>query len=261
MYKVLIADDEMIIRNGIKSFVEAEEGFTVYAMCEDGQEALTVATEEAPDVCFVDINMPFVNGLDFIERLQKICPEAMVVIVTGYDDFAYAQRALTLRVRDYLLKPVKEDEFRVTLQKLRAVLDEKRRNQRILNWCRENFDEMEHIEQNKVSYSGNTQTVLKYLQENYSDSGLSLNGIAEQLHVSAPYLSKIFREETGDNFQNYLQRIRIKKATELLQDESLLIYDIAEQCGYSSQHYFSAAFKKEVGMSPAEYRKGNVKKD
>ena len=256
MYKVLIADDEMIIRKGLRSFVEKEEGFTVCALCEDGQEALSMAMEEKPDVCFVDINMPFVNGLDFIDRFNRICPDAFVVVVTGYDDFAYAQQAIRLHVRDYLLKPVKEDDFRETMEKLKNLLQARERNEKILHWSRESDEELERVEDSRPCYSDKIRSALAYINENFGDPELSLNETAEYLHVSGPYLSKTFREETGDTFQNYLQRLRLKKASELLKDEEIMIYEIAESCGYSSQHYFSAAFKKETGMSPAEYRKG-----
>lgn len=256
MYKVLIADDEMIIRKGLKSFVEREEGFCVSALCEDGQEALSMAMEDKPDVCFVDINMPFVNGLEFIERFNRICPEACVVVVTGYDDFAYAQQAIRLHVRDYLLKPVNEEDFRETMEKVRGILDAKKLSRRISDWRGESDVKLKRMEDNRPSYSEKIRAALSYLNGNYGDAELTLNETAAYLHVSAPYLSKTFREETGDTFQGYLQRIRLKKAAELLKDEEIMIYEIAERCGYSSQHYFSAAFKKETGMSPAEYRRG-----
>lgn len=256
MYSVLIADDEAIIRRGLKSFVDREEDFTVTALCEDGQEALEAVKETNPDVCFVDINMPFVNGLEFIERVRKICPDTCMVIVTGYDDFAYAQQALRLSVREYLLKPVKEQDFTETLQKLREILQAKKRTDQLLNWGGEADRELKTIEANRNLYSEKIRTALSYMGEHYADPAFSLNETAEYLHVSPPYLSKTFKEETGDTFQGYLQRLRLKKAAEMLKDESNLIYEIAENCGYSSQHYFSAAFKKETGLSPAEYRKG-----
>ena len=256
MYSVLIVDDEAIIRRGLKSFVEKNGDFFVVALAEDGQEALDLAMEKKPRVCFVDINMPFVNGLDFIEHLYKVCPKAIVVVVTGYDDFSYTQKALKMHVWDYILKPVNEKEFMELLKTIKNELDDMDRKDRILDFS-EKSDVLKTETENKShGFSEKINAAVSYMKENYSDSGLSLNETAEQLHVSVPYLSRIFKEETGDNFQTFLQRIRIRKAIELLKDENNMIKNIAESCGYSSQHYFSTAFKKETGMSPAEYRKG-----
>ncbi len=254
MYSVLIADDEAIIRKGLKSFVEKEEDFFVAGMAEDGQEALSLAEEVIPDVCFVDINMPFVNGLDFIERLNKICPGSLCVVVTGYDDFDYIQRALRLHVRDYLLKPVNETEFKELMEKLRGILLTKYKTSVIDSW-KSSGEAIEESLKDNPSYSEKVRLARNYIKEHYSDPKLSLSETADYIHVSVPYLSKKFKEETGDSFQNYLQRLRLSKAMALLKDEDNLIVEIAADCGYSSQHYFSTAFKKELGMSPADFRK------
>ena len=254
MYSVLIADDEAIIRKGLKSFVEKEEDFFVAGMAEDGQEALSLAEETIPDVCFVDINMPFVNGLDFIERLNMICPGSICVVVTGYDDFSYIQRALRLHVKDYLLKPVNENEFSELMAKLRGMLLSKYKNDMIDSW-KSSGEAIEEAIKDNPAYSEKIRLARQYIKDNYSNPELSLSETADFIHVSVPYLSKKFKEETGDSFQNYLQRLRLSKAMALLKDEENLIWEIASVCGYSSQHYFSTAFKKELGMSPADYRK------
>ncbi|WP_418452464.1 helix-turn-helix domain-containing protein [Anaerotruncus massiliensis (ex Liu et al. 2021)] len=72
------------------------------------------------------------------------------------------------------------------------------------------------------------------------------------------HLSRLFRHETGVTFVDYLSRVRIRRAVELLADGELKMYEIAERVGYSSQHYFSSAFKKVLGVSPMEYRRGGA---
>ena len=254
MYSVLIADDEAIIRKGLKSFVEAKEDFQVAGMAEDGQEALSLAEEIVPDVCFVDINMPFVNGLDFIERLNIICPGTICVVVTGYDDFGYIQRALRLHVKDYLLKPVNEAEFDKLMDKIKGMLVTKYNDAKIDSWKEKNL-QPDNCTGESPAYSEKIGLARQFIKDNYSDPELTLADTAEHIHVSVPYLSKKFKEETGDSFQNYLQRLRLSKAMAMLKDEEIMIWEIASECGYSSQHYFSTAFKKELGMSPADYRK------
>ena len=84
-FKALVADDEYMIRRGIISFLE-KYGFEVAAEAEDGEMALELARETPVDVYFVDINMPFLSGLQFIEKLKEACPKALVVIITGYEE-------------------------------------------------------------------------------------------------------------------------------------------------------------------------------
>ena len=105
-YRALVADDEPMIRRGICSFLGSNDDFEVVAEAEDGEIALEKAKTTAIDVFFVDINMPFLNGLDFIKELKKLYPEALVVIITGYDLFSYARKAVGLGVFDYVLKPL-----------------------------------------------------------------------------------------------------------------------------------------------------------
>ena len=111
MYEVMSADDEEIIRRGLAGFVRKDPDFHVAALAEDGEMALEMAQKQALDLVFVDINMPFMNGLSFVEKLLAFQPDVMVVIVTGYDDFHFVQQALRLGAADYLLKPVMEQPF------------------------------------------------------------------------------------------------------------------------------------------------------
>ena len=88
MYKVLIADDEAIIRGGLARFVESDPEFRVVATAEDGRAALALAREHRPDLALVDINMPFINGIALTEQLVAMLPDIVIVIISGYDDFS-----------------------------------------------------------------------------------------------------------------------------------------------------------------------------
>lgn len=106
MFKVLIVDDEPIIRQGIMDAITRTfPEFQVYS-AKDGDEALTIALNIMPNLVITDIQMPEYNGLDFIEQLKAESPDVYIIILSGYDDFGYAQRGLQLGVVDYLLKPL-----------------------------------------------------------------------------------------------------------------------------------------------------------
>jgi two-component system response regulator YesN len=95
-----------------------------------------------------------------------------------------------------------------------------------------------------------------YIAENFSNSEFSLNRIAEYIGVSSSYFSSIFKQGTGQTLMEYLTKIRIDKACELLKCTNLRTAEIGEQVGYSDPHYFSTAFKKATGQSPKEFRGG-----
>lgn len=94
-----------------------------------------------------------------------------------------------------------------------------------------------------------------YIKEHYADSQLSLMAVSNHANVSLSYFSQIFKEETGKTFVEYLTEVRMDKAKELLRSTDRMLYEIAEQVGYENPAYFTVAFKKQVGLSPRDYRK------
>lgn len=120
MLKVLIADDEEAIRKGLKKIItSANIGLNVIGEASDGEIALEMAEKLKPDIMLIDINMPFLNGLDFLDKVNKLIPDAITIIISGYDEFEYARKALQLGVFDYILKPVNRKKLIDTL--LRAI--------------------------------------------------------------------------------------------------------------------------------------------
>ena len=93
----------------------------------------------------------------------------------------------------------------------------------------------------------------EYIQENYKKD-LSLDALSKELDISPYYFSKLFKEETGSNFVEYLTNLRMSRAKELLKDEKLSMKEICMEVGYSDPNYFSRIFKKNFGMTPTEYR-------
>ena len=95
---------------------------------------------------------------------------------------------------------------------------------------------------------------MDYIGEHYSDPNISIGAIAQHLGLSEGHLSHTFKKETDYTLLNYLTRYRIHKATELLRDCRVKVYEVAERVGYRDITYFSATFKKLAGMSPSEYQ-------
>ncbi|MDQ2828608.1 MAG: response regulator, partial [Chloroflexota bacterium] len=132
MFRLLIADDEDLVRRGLAALIQREAPeFTVVGAAADGLEALRLAEETSPDIVCTDIRMPGLSGLDLIERLRVARPGLRSIILSGYDDFAYARRAIGLGVAEYLLKPVDADQLLEILARLRAGIAAERQDERL----------------------------------------------------------------------------------------------------------------------------------
>ncbi len=114
--KVLIVDDEPLARRGICQLLENETDFIIAGEASNGHEALSAIKKLSPDLIFLDINMPLVDGFSFIEKIEaKSLPE--IVFVTAYDE--HAIRAFEAGAIDYVLKPINEERFQKTLERVR----------------------------------------------------------------------------------------------------------------------------------------------
>ena len=124
MYRVLIADDEKIIRKGLCSIIDWESlGYTIAAEAQNGNETLSLIETIKPDVVLMDIQMPKLHGLDAICKAREAGFQGRFVILSGYSDFAYAQSAIKYGVSFYLTKPVDENELTRVLNQIREDLD------------------------------------------------------------------------------------------------------------------------------------------
>jgi len=141
MWKVLIADDEPKIRHGLRSTVEQiRPDMQVVAEAEDGEMALALVQKEKPDILMIDVRMPFLNGLDLIQKINGVWQDCVIIVVSGHDEFEYAQRALKLKVFEYVLKPVPQDVLASVLQRAEEELSAIRRRAHYLSWARDQLE-------------------------------------------------------------------------------------------------------------------------
>lgn len=125
MYKLLLVDDEEEVRQGIVNKIEWEKyGFQLAGEAENGREALEIAEKVMPDVVITDIKMPFMDGIKLSQELRKSIPTIKIVILTGFDEFEYAQKAVNLKVIEYVLKPISSDDLIDILLRLKTQLDD-----------------------------------------------------------------------------------------------------------------------------------------
>jgi two-component system response regulator YesN len=131
MKKVMIVDDEILIRENIRNCVDwTKEGFIYCGDASDGEVALPLIEEYQPDILITDIKMPFMDGLELTAIVRKQMPNMKVIIMSGHDEFRYAQDAIRLGVEDYCLKPISASELIQILQKVSAKIDEEQKRQK-----------------------------------------------------------------------------------------------------------------------------------
>ena len=121
MLKIFLAEDEVVIRETIKKMIPWEElGFELVGVAADGEMALPLLLRQKPDLLITDIKMPFMDGLTLARLAKKELPNLKIVILSGYDDFNYAKRAISIGVEDYLLKPITKKALSERLSEIRS---------------------------------------------------------------------------------------------------------------------------------------------
>lgn len=133
MYKIILVDDEDEVREGIKQKIAwSNHGFELVGDFDNGRDALDAVERYRPDVIITDICMPFMDGLGLAKAVMERYRDMKVIIVTGYEDFEYAKQAISLKVTEYLLKPINAREFAEYLCKMKQDLDEEHLQRPIL---------------------------------------------------------------------------------------------------------------------------------
>lgn len=239
MIKVMLVEDEVGTRNLLRIIVNWEEfHMKIVGEAQNGREALFRMQEEMPDLVVTDIKMPIMDGIALAEEIMEKYPAVKVIIVTAYDDFKYAQKALRAGAVDFILKPLKRQEVKD------ALLRVGRQIETVEEGARDVIDQ-----------------IRDYMEENYAQSSLSLSKVAEKYYLNSSYLSRTFRKKTGVPFVEYLNKIRIKHACDYLKSGNWKVYEIAEKVGIPNPDYFGRCFRKYMGISVNDYKKSKICED
>ena len=241
----MIIDDEPWALARLESIVDWNAmGFEIVCRTGDSAEAWDKMRKCAPDAVFTDINMPGFTGLELLENARNLGITAEFVIVSGYDDFAYAQQAIKSGIFYYILKPLQKAEFEKMLQKLRHRLDEKAALMPKADYCDSALPHTESECLNKI---------IGYIDDNYSKQ-MNLAEISGEFFVSQTYICDLFNKYLGTTFVKYLNTVRMGRAEQLLARGDAPVSEIALKTGFSDYSYFSKKFKQQFGVSPSEYR-------
>ena len=244
--KVMIVDDEVTIVEGFKKLFDWDKhGCMLICEAGDGMSAINQANLYQPDIIIMDINLPIVNGLDAISMIREQNPNITFIVISGYDEFEYCQEALRLKVKDYILKPVKYEELgevidHIRMEQFHVAVDNKAPlKEEIKN------------EDSKIIFR-----FIAYIQEHLVED-ISLQKLSQEFHMNPAYISQLFKNETGINYHSYLTRLRINKSKTLLTTTDKSISEIASAVGFSDYRVFTKMFKNYMSMTPSQYKSHN----
>ena len=188
MLKVLIIDDEPYVREGLKYIIDwRENGFEICGEAQDGDEGYNKILELNPDIVLLDIQMPGKLGLDILKDVREKGLKGKFIIISGYSNFKYAQQAIKYGVKDYLLKPIDEDELLDIALKLKKEIEEENKSKN-------------NIEKNKVALRNYVlaQLILNNNTNEYEE-------VKEALNSSSFQVSLISNSLNQNNFDNVLR--------------------------------------------------------
>lgn len=233
---VIIDDDKWALEDIRQSFAFESHGFALAGMFANAEDALVAILRDPPDLIISDIRMRRNSGLDMVRILRENRIDSVVVLVSGYDDFAYAQAAFRYGVFDYLLKPIDDAQVQDLMRRIRAHTQERRASQ-------------------APAYTKDViGEALQYIDAHYTRS-LTLEELASVLHTNKNHLSQLISKRLGMPFTQYKNTLRIQLAKSRIQAGDTSLTDIAYSVGFDSLSRFSKVFKQLTGLSPQQYKK------
>ncbi|TDL76676.1 response regulator [Rhodococcus qingshengii] len=250
MYDVVLVDDDVIVIEFLKKVIPWQDyGFQVVANFQDSSDALIFMLENPYDVLITDIGMPKLNGIELIEKLKSSKINSYNVILSCHEEFTFAQQAIKLEAYDYILKESMEESNIIDLlDRLKNKIDQER------------YSSNQHLKITQfLEMSTRNEDVIKaqkYVQTHLGEK-ISLTEVAEHLHLNSSYFSRMYKKETGEGFIEYVTRVKMEKALELLDQSVKAVEQIAYELGFESKSYFLKTFKRFYGLSPKSFKYKN----
>jgi YesN/AraC family two-component response regulator len=241
VYDAVIIDDEpWSIIDIQKTFPFEELGFRVAGTYLDSRKAMQALVESPVHLVVTDICMPNLGGLELIEYLRQQGLPCEVIIMSGYNNFTYAKRAIRQGVFGYCLKPTDTLEVKSLLIDLKKKLDA-------------TYGHTNKLPPGMEKPLTAFEELLAYMRVHYNEK-ITLDGLAKRFSLNPNYCCSLFSQSVGTTFSRYLTDLRIDRARSALTQSGTRVEDIARQVGFSDAFYFSKVFKKQCGLSPREYR-------
>ena len=206
MVKLFLVEDEIVMRDGIKRQINWEkEDIEFVGEASDGELAWPMILETRPDILLTDIKMPFMDGLELSALVRKELPDTSIIILSGYDEFVYAQQAVSLGVTDYLLKPLPPGKLLECIRRVQEKIEQERAQPENNAWSEELAREQKDAEKNLLFRALVTND--RSLKE--------ILAMADHLgiHISARYYSVILMTVRGKDGAMPAEELRAELAS------------------------------------------------
>lgn len=251
MYRLLIVDDEPKILEGIKLILNWKDYcIDQITTATSYDEAIEKAIEFKPHIGIFDVCINDARGYDIIEKLNAFALPTKYIMVSGYDEFEYARRAIRAGAKDYLMKPISQKDLRRAVEKI--IVEDFGGTIGRKAFDADVVDPVLGVEYS--SLSNLTSKVILIVKGSYNKN-INLKVIADKFKMNSNYLGQIFLKETHMKFSEYLMAYRLILAKEQIQSSSEKICCIASQVGYTNMNYFYTHFRTYFGESPSDLRR------
>lgn len=255
---VILIDDEEVAVNALKRRVDwrkygVDEVYIAYSM----KQAQGLFGEKPIDVMISDIEMPQGSGLDLFEWVKVYYPAVLCVYVTCHPEFEYMRKALQLGSADYILKPIDYEELDAVLTRLTEQAGQRRSIVTIPPEILKSAADEQAGEKNDT-----VETVKQYVRRHIQED-IYIADIAKEVFLNEQYLMRTFKKSTGLSVLEYITNERLQLAKALLIETAYPIKRVADAVGYGNYSYFTKLFKRNIGLTPQDYRQehgGSAKK-
>jgi YesN/AraC family two-component response regulator len=227
MIRALVIDDERATYGVITYFIEHMNlPITLIGHCRDGESGWHAIKTMKPNMIFLDIQMPGINGVELMKKIKHEYDDRInIIVITAYDQFEYAQAALRYGAKDILLKPIDRKRF---------------------------AEAIEEVIGYRVTDNVLFNELVEYIHHHYGEAIL-LKDCAERFHTSPQHIARLFKKHMAKSFINYLNEYRISQAKLLFEETNLPIKEVASLVGYNNLNYFYKNFKIKLGITPKAY--------
>lgn len=259
---LLIAEDEHMLRNGLASLGWAVLGITLLPTAKNGLQAVEIATEQTVDILLSDIRMPGLSGMEVAQFVRDRYPQAEIIFLSGYEEFSYAKKAISLHANNYILKPaMPQDVLKAVGAAKDKIVQHRQEDQtkRQMEMELQNLSKVASATQTPVDEPGipteeDITQVVNYIRKHYQEP-LNLAALAEEFHFNPVYLSRLIKKKSGHTLTELLTSTRMYHAARLLRDTVLKNGEICTKIGMGDERYFGQVFLRTYGISPQQYRK------
>jgi YesN/AraC family two-component response regulator len=250
VYDIVIAGNERLDRAFIKKVAEGIDGVSVVDECDCAHAAVDACLSLKPSMAILDCNIVAADGFDAAHKIRR-SDRDMAILMTGWDENNFRKgetgSLLSLNIAEFLLKPIHHVKMREALTR------------HLKKKPGIGADDMPRERHSPTGYGRRDlpkeiAEAMAHIDCNFRDD-VSLESVASCVSMSASYFSRMFRQEVGVNFLQYLTKKRLEYAKLMITQTDSSMLDIATKAGFREQNYFGKVFKRYTGLTPLEYKR------